>query len=174
MMRRRRCACGLTPAAPAANRLTLDERVVALDPAVRGEDEEVESDSERLPVLVDPLPVELDDVAESLGAVAPRKLSPSEPTQCSYALAARASISSYPRASRVAFMASPGRAAIARISCGGWRICLPSFVQSSAIIRRRRSASGSFQSARYFSANSAALRDEISTKACVSVIGFLR
>jgi len=33
---------------------------------------------------------------------------------------------------------------------------------------------GSFQSARYFSANSAALRDEISTKACVSVIGYLR
>ena len=27
-------------------RLTLDERVVALDPAVRGEDEEVEPDSE--------------------------------------------------------------------------------------------------------------------------------
>jgi hypothetical protein len=71
-------------------------------------------------------------------------------------------------------MASPGRAAIARISCGGWRICLPSSVQSSAIIRRRRSASGSFQSATYFSANSAALRDEISTKACVSVIGHLR
>ena len=71
-------------------------------------------------------------------------------------------------------MPSPGCAAIARISCGGWRICLPSSVQSSAIIRRRRSASGSFQSARYFSANSAALRDEISTKACVSVIGCLR
>ena len=71
-------------------------------------------------------------------------------------------------------MPSPGRAAIPRISCGGWRICLPSSVQSSAIIRRRLSASGSFQSARYFSANSAALRDEISTKACVSVIGYLR
>src|SRR4029079_6653677 len=72
----------------------------------------------------------------------PRKLSPSEPTQRSYALAARASISSYPRASRIALMASPGRAAIARISCGGCRICLPSSVQSSTIIRRRRSASG--------------------------------
>jgi hypothetical protein len=71
-------------------------------------------------------------------------------------------------------MAIPGRAAIPRISCGGWRICLPSSVQSSAIIRRRRSASGSFQSARYLSANSAALRDVISTKACVSVIGHLR
>ena len=80
-------------------RLTLDERVVALDPAVRGEDEEVEPDSERLAVLVGRLPVDRDDVAESLGVVAPRKLSPSEPTQCSYALAARASISSYPCAS---------------------------------------------------------------------------
>ena len=71
-------------------------------------------------------------------------------------------------------MASPGRAAISRISCGGWRICLPSSVQSSAIIRRRRSASGSFQSATYFSASSAALRDEISARACGSVIGYLR
>jgi hypothetical protein len=43
-----------------------DERVVALDPAVRGEDEEVEPDCERLAVLGDRLPVELDDVAESL------------------------------------------------------------------------------------------------------------
>jgi hypothetical protein len=32
-------------------------------------------------------------------------------------------------------------------------------------------ASGSFQSARFFSANAAALRDETSAKACVSVIG---
>ena len=60
-------------------------------------------------------------------------------------------------------MASPGRAAISRISCGGWRMCLPSSVQSSAIVRRRRSALGSFQSERYFLA-----------KACVSVIGYLR
>ena len=50
-------------------------------------------------------------------------------------------------------MAIPGCAAISRISCGGWRMCLPSSAQSSAIIRRRRSASGSFQSATYFSAN---------------------
>jgi hypothetical protein len=57
-------------------RLTLDERVVALDPAVRGEDEEVEPDSERLAVLVDRLPVELDDVAESLGVVAPPEAEP--------------------------------------------------------------------------------------------------
>jgi hypothetical protein len=57
-------------------RLTLDERVVALDPAVRGEDEEVEPDSERLAVLVDHLPVELDDVAESLGVVAPPEAEP--------------------------------------------------------------------------------------------------
>ena len=71
-------------------------------------------------------------------------------------------------------MAIPGCAAIARISCGGWRMCLPSSVQSSAIVRRRRSASGSFQSATYFSANAAALRDAISTNACVSVIGYLR
>ena len=52
-------------------RLTLDERVVALDPAVRGEDEEVEPDSERLAVLVDRLLVELDDVAESPGVAPP-------------------------------------------------------------------------------------------------------
>ena len=36
-------------------RLTLDERVVALDPAVRGEDEEVEPDPERPAVLGDRL-----------------------------------------------------------------------------------------------------------------------
>lgn len=53
-----------------------DERVVALDPAVRGEDEEVEPDSERLAVLGDRLPVELDDVAESLGVVAPPEAEP--------------------------------------------------------------------------------------------------
>ena len=64
-------------------RLTLDERVVALDPAVRGEDEEVEPDSESLTVLGNRLPVELDDVAEPLGVVAPPKLSPSESIQCS-------------------------------------------------------------------------------------------
>src|SRR5687767_13728616 len=58
----------------------LDERVVALDPAVRGEDEEVEPDSKRLVVLGDPLPVELDDVVESLGVVAPPEAEPSEPT----------------------------------------------------------------------------------------------
>jgi hypothetical protein len=57
-------------------RLTLDERVVALDPAVRGEDDEVEPDSERLAVLGDRLPVELDDVAESLGVVAPPEAEP--------------------------------------------------------------------------------------------------
>jgi hypothetical protein len=48
-----------------------DERVVALDSAVRDEDEEVEPDSERLAVLGDRLPVELDDVAEPVGVVAP-------------------------------------------------------------------------------------------------------
>jgi hypothetical protein len=48
-----------------------DERVVALDSAVPGEDEEIEPDSEHLAVLGDRLPVELDDIAESLGVVAP-------------------------------------------------------------------------------------------------------
>ena len=67
----------------ACARLTLDEHVVALDPAVRGKDEEVEPDRNRLTVLGDRLPVELDDVAESLGVVALPELSPSEPTQCS-------------------------------------------------------------------------------------------
>src|SRR3954465_3859686 len=47
----------------------------------------------------------------------------------------------------------PGLAAISRISWGGWRICDASSVQSSAIIRRRRSASGSFQSTMYLSAS---------------------
>jgi hypothetical protein len=151
-----------------------DERVVALDPAVRGEDQEVELDCEHLAVLGDRLPVELDDVAESLGVVAPAE---AEPLGADPVLVRARRASLYllvPRASRIAVMASPGRAAIARISWGGSRICLPSCVQSSAIIRPRRSASGSFQSARYFSANLAALRDEISTKACVSVIGYLR
>jgi hypothetical protein len=88
-----------SPSKAAPIPLSDDERVVVLDPAVRGEDEEVEPDSERLAVLGDRLAVELDDVAESLGAVAPPEAEPSEPTQCSYALAARASISSYPCAS---------------------------------------------------------------------------
>src|SRR5215207_9983807 len=56
--------------------LSDDERVVALDPAVRGEDQEVEPDCERLAVLGDRLPVELDDVAESLGVVAPPEAEP--------------------------------------------------------------------------------------------------
>ena len=42
----------------------------------------------------------------------------------------------------------PDRAAILRL-WGGWSGCLPSSVQSSAIIRRGWSASGSFQSATY-------------------------
>ena len=71
-------------------RLTLDERVVALDPAVRCEDEEVEPDCEQLAVPGDRFPVELDDVAEPLGVVAPPKLSPSESTQCSNAPTTRA------------------------------------------------------------------------------------
>jgi hypothetical protein len=56
--------------------LSDDERVVALDPAVRGEDEEVEPDSERLAVLGDRLPVDPDDVAEPLGIVAPPEAEP--------------------------------------------------------------------------------------------------
>ena len=76
--------------------LSDDERVVALDPAVRGEDEEVEPDSEQLAVLGDRLPVELDDVAESFGVVAPPE---AEPLGADPVLAARASISSYPCAS---------------------------------------------------------------------------
>src|ERR671922_700270 len=59
-----------------ALRLSDDERVVALDPAVRGEDEEVEPDCERLAVLGARLPVELDDVAESLGVVVPPEAEP--------------------------------------------------------------------------------------------------
>ena len=62
-------------------RLSDDEGVVALDPAVRGEDEEVESDCERLAVLGARLPVELDDVAESLGVVAPKRSDPSTQTR---------------------------------------------------------------------------------------------
>src|SRR5215204_5237200 len=50
--------------------LSDNEGVVALDPAVCGEDEEIEPDCEHLAVLGDRLPVELDDVAESFGVVA--------------------------------------------------------------------------------------------------------
>src|SRR5687768_1953643 len=56
--------------------LCADERVVAIDPAAGGEDEEVEPDCEQLAVLVDRLPVELDDVAELLGVVAPPEAEP--------------------------------------------------------------------------------------------------
>ena len=60
--------------APGRERLTLDERVVALDPAVRAEDENVEPHPRHLAVRRDGLPVELDDVAESLGVVSPPAL----------------------------------------------------------------------------------------------------
>src|SRR5215218_2854087 len=56
--------------------LSDDECVVALDPAVRSEDEEVESDCGHLVILGDRLPVEFDDVAESLGVVAPPEAEP--------------------------------------------------------------------------------------------------
>src|SRR5687768_9549636 len=67
-------SCSPSKAAPIP--LSDDERLVALDPAVRGEDEEVEPDSERLAVLGDRLPVELDDVAEPVGVVAPPEAEP--------------------------------------------------------------------------------------------------
>src|SRR5262245_46552895 len=53
-----------------------DERVVALDPAVRGEDEEAEPDGGHRAVLGDRLPVELDDVVEPVGVVAPAEAEP--------------------------------------------------------------------------------------------------
>ena len=56
--------------------LSDDERVVALDPAVRGEDEEVEPDCGHLAVVGDGFPMELDDIAESLGVVAPPEAEP--------------------------------------------------------------------------------------------------
>ena len=155
--------------------LSDDERVVALDPAVRGEDEEAEPDCEHLAVLGDRLPVELDDVAESFGVVAPAE---AEPLGADPVLVRRSPRE--PRSPRIPVpRGSPSwRSRVAPRSRGspaaaGGCASRPR-VQSSAIIRRRRSASGSFQSATYFSANSAALRDEISTKACVSVIGYLR
>src|SRR5919205_2563864 len=58
------------------SRLCVDERVVALDPAVRGEDEDVQPDREQLAVLVPRLPVELEDIAELLGVVAPPEAEP--------------------------------------------------------------------------------------------------
>ena len=51
--------------APARERLTLHERVVALDPTVRAEDENVEPHPRHLAVRRDGLPVELDDVVEA-------------------------------------------------------------------------------------------------------------
>ncbi len=56
--------------------LSDDERVVALDPAGRGEDQEDEPDCDHLAVLGDRLPVELDDVAESFGVVAAPEAEP--------------------------------------------------------------------------------------------------
>src|SRR5215218_3215836 len=56
--------------------LSDDERVVALDPAVRGEDEEAEPACEHRAVLGDRLPVQLDDVGESFGVVAALKREP--------------------------------------------------------------------------------------------------
>src|SRR5262245_11354598 len=56
--------------------LTDDEGVVALDPPVRGEDEDVEPDREHLAVLGDRFPVELDDVAELIGVVASPEAEP--------------------------------------------------------------------------------------------------
>src|SRR5215207_6324313 len=67
-------------------------------------------------------------------------------------------------------MPSPALAASLRISCGGWRICDPSSVQSSAIIRRRRSGPGSFQSARYRSASCSASLVRVSGGAIASLI----
>jgi transcriptional regulator with XRE-family HTH domain len=56
--------------------LSDDERVVALDPPICGEDEEVEADRKHLAVLGDRLPVELDDVAQSLDVVASPEAEP--------------------------------------------------------------------------------------------------
>src|SRR5918996_2522788 len=58
------------------SRLSDDEGVVALDPAVPGEDEEAEPNGEHSAVLGDRLPVELDDVTESIGVVAPPEAEP--------------------------------------------------------------------------------------------------
>ena len=74
-------------------RLTLDERVVALDPAVRGEDEEVEPTPNASPSLATASQWNMTTSPSRSASSRPRKLSPSEPTQCSYAHAARASIS---------------------------------------------------------------------------------
>ena len=69
--------CSIASVTPFASTApTIDERVVALDPAVRGEDEDVEPDRGRLAVVGDRLPSELDDVAEPLGVVAPPEAEP--------------------------------------------------------------------------------------------------
>ena len=150
-----------------------DECVVALDPAVRGEDEDAEAEPRPPRILGDRLPVGLDDVAEAIGVVAPQKLSRSEPTQCSWTLPARASISSCPRASRVAVMATPARAVIARSSSGGEDL--------SAVLRPELGDQapapvgvGLVPEPDAPSANSATLRDEMSANARVTAIGHLR
>ena len=62
----------------------LDEGVVAVDPAVRGEDEDVEPNRHHVAaVLVNGLPAELNDLTESLGVFAPTELEPFGGTQCS-------------------------------------------------------------------------------------------
>src|SRR5215208_4549943 len=53
-----------------SRRLSDDERVVPLDPAVRGEDDEAEADREHRAVLGVRLPVQFDDVTETVGVVA--------------------------------------------------------------------------------------------------------
>ena len=64
-------------------RLGHDERVVALDPAVRGEHEEAEPDREHLASLATASQWSLTTSPSRSASSRPRKLSPSEPTQCS-------------------------------------------------------------------------------------------
>jgi hypothetical protein len=98
-----------------AHPLSDDERVVALDPAVRGVDEEVEPDSEGLAALATAYQWNLPTSPSRSASSRPRQLSPSERTQCSYALAARASIASSPvRSVSPAGQGSAARAARSR------------------------------------------------------------
>src|SRR5918996_1033035 len=128
-------------------RLSDDEVVVALDPAVRGEDEEAEPDSEDRAVLGDRLPVELDDVIESIGVVAPPEAEPF-------------------RADPV--LVGAGRASLDLLVS----LCLEDRRQGEPGLRRDR-ADLLRRLEDVPPVLRPELRDEISTKACGSVIGYL-
>ena len=134
-------------------RLGDDERVVrSIRPSARARNEEDEPHCDQLAVLGDRLPVEVDDVAESLDVVAPPESSAPRSRPSARTRSPREPRSARVRASRIAV----GRSRVAPRCLGSSRRLedVPPVLRPElGDRRRRRSASGSFQSARYFSAN---------------------